>query len=222
LPPDPADAEIESLWLAVSGTAARSLAILAARAGEGTTTLAEALTRRAAVGGRRTLYVDLSGAHAAGAGLGLAPDAILPGAQDGVGVLANPSEASAHAWRDPARLAAQAASWLEAWDLLILDCAPLLADVSSGVPPLSVATAAEATILVVLSGRTPASDVRDVQQRLERARARLIGTVLNDRDNPSLLAELEREAGRLDRVAPGVSRRIRGALRRSSLLAQRT
>jgi Mrp family chromosome partitioning ATPase len=136
--------------------------------------------------------------------------------------LANPSEASALAWRDPVKLAAQASAWRAAWDLVIFDTAPLLDQGVAGVPPLSVAAAVEAAILLVLAGRTAASDVREVQQRLERARARLIGTVLNDRDNPSLLAEMEREAARLGRFAPGVARRIQGGLRRSSLLAQRT
>lgn len=218
---DPGAREVEGLWLAVAGSSARSLAIVAAHAGEGTTTLAEALTRRAALGGRRALYVDLSGGHA-GAGLGLAPDAILPGAQEGIGVLANPSDAAVLAWRDPLRLAAQVAAWAEHWDLVLFDTAPLLAEAGAWVPPMAVAAAAEATILLVLAGRTAASDVREAQQRLERARARLIGTVMNDRENPSLLTEMEREAGRLGRVAPGLARRIKGGLRRSSLLTQRT
>jgi Mrp family chromosome partitioning ATPase len=221
MPLDPSDREVEALWLAVADSGARSLAIVAAHPGEGTTSLAEALTRRAALGGRRALYVDLSGGHAA-AGLGLAPDAILPGERDGIGVLAYPSDATALAWRDPARLVAQALAWRDDWDIVVFDTAPLLAEGGHGVPPASVAAAAEATILLVLAGRTAAADVREARQRLDRARARLIGTVLNDRENPSLLAEMEREVGRLDRLAPGLARRIKGGLRRSSLLAQRS
>lgn len=222
MPPDPHDAEIETLWMAIAAAGARSIAIVAANAGDGATSLAEALTRRAALGGQRALFVDLSGGRPATGGLGVAPDTILPGEHQGIGVLANPSADSATAWRDPARLAAQVARWAQDWDHIILDTAPLLAAGASGVPPLSVAAAAEATILLVLAGRTAASDVREAHQRLDRARARLLGTVLNDRDNPSLLAEMEREAGRLERFAPGLVRRIRGGLRRSSLLGQRT
>lgn len=221
MPLDPSDREVEALWLSVADSGAKSLAVVAAKAGEGTTSLAEALTRRAALGGRRALYVDLSGSHAA-AGLGLAPDAILPGERPGIGVLAFPSDASALAWRDPARLAQQVAAWQAEWDMVVFDTAPLLAEGGQGVPPASVAAAAEATILLVLAGRTSAADVREARQRLDRARAKLIGTVLNDRDNPSLLAEMEREAGRLDRFAPGLVRRIKAGLRRSSLLAQRS
>jgi protein-tyrosine kinase len=217
MPPDPQDAEIEQLWLAIGGSGARSIAVVSARPGEGTTSLAEALARRVALGGQRALLVDVSGTARPDA----APDAILTGEHDGIGVLANPSAASANAWRDPARLAAQVEAWLADWDRVVFDTAALLPP-GDGVPPLSVAAAAEATLLVVLAGRTPASDVREATQRLERGRARLIGSVLNDRDNPSLLAEMEREAGRLERIAPGLVRRIRGGLRRSSLLGQRT
>lgn len=217
MPPDPQDAEIEQLWLAIGGSGARSIAVVSARAGEGTTSLAEALARRAALGGQRALLVDLSGAARPDA----APDTVLAGEHDGIGVLAAPSPAAASAWRDPARLAAQVAAWLADWDRVVFDTAALLSP-GEGVPAQSVAAAAEATLLVVLAGRTPASDVREATQQLERARARLIGSVLNDRDNPSLLAEMEREAGRLERVAPGLVRRIRGGLRRSSLLGQRT
>jgi protein-tyrosine kinase len=217
MPPDPQDAEIEQLWLAIGGAGARSIAVVSARPGEGTTSLAAALATRAALGGQRALLVDASGAGRPDA----APDAILTGAHEGIGVLARPSAAAANAWRDPARLAAQVEAWLGEWDRVVFDTAALLSP-GEGVPPLSVAAAAEATLLVVLAGRTPASDVREATQQLERARARLLGSVLNDRDNPSLLAEMEREAGRLERIAPGLVRRIKGGLRRSSLLGQRT
>lgn len=222
MPIDPRDPEIEGVWMAVAGSGARSIAVVAANPGEGTTSLAEALTRRAALGGGRALYVNLDAERSA-AGTSLAPlvDTILPGEHTGIGVLARPSSDSANAWRDPARLAAQVAAWRAEWDHVVFDTAPILAKDLPGVPPLSVASAAEATILVVLAGRTAASDVRDAHQRLERAGAKLVGTVLNDRDNPSLLAEMERELGRIERLAPRLVRRIRGGLRRSSLLGQR-
>jgi Mrp family chromosome partitioning ATPase len=222
MPGEASDTEIEALWLAVAGSAARSIAVVAAHAGEGTTSLAEVLAQRAARSGRRALYVDLSGGHAGGAGLGLAEDVILPGAAPGIGVLANPSAASALAWHDPLRLAAQVREWAGAWDIVLFDTAPLLAHETPGVPPLAAAAAAEATILVVLAGRTTAADLREAQHRLERSRARLLGSVLNDRDNPSLVAEMERELGRIGRFAPGLARRAGNALRRSSLLAQRS
>jgi len=220
---DPRDPEIEGVWMAVAGSGARSIAVVAANPGEGTTSLAEALTRRAALGEGRALYVNLDAERSTGTmGLAAPVDTVLPGEHAGIGVLARPSPDAANAWRDPARLAAQVAAWRAEWDHVVFDTAPILAKDAPGVPPLSVAAAAEATILVVLAGRTAASDVRDAHQRLERAGARLVGTVLNDRDNPSLLAEMEREAGRLERIAPGLVRRIRGGLRRSSLLGQRT
>jgi protein-tyrosine kinase len=215
--PDPLQAELEELWLALGAAGARSIAVVAARRGEGASTLAAAIAERAALAGERVLLVDLSGAARPGA----TSDSIREAGPEGVALLDSPSAASLALWRDPPRLAAQVTAWLTEWSRVVLDTAPLL-EPGEGVPPLSVAAAAEGTVLMVLAGRTAASDVREVCQRLERGRARLVGTVLNDRDNPSLLAEMEREAGRLERIAPGLVRRIRGGLRRSSLLGQRT
>lgn len=217
--PDPRDPEIEAAWRAVAASGARSLAVLAAEAGEGATSLAGALARRAAAGGARVLLVDCGGG-ASGGGPGAAPGAILPVA-GGVALLGDPGPAATGAWRDPPRLAEQLEAWRGEWDLVLLDPPPLLAGEAAGVPAAAVAAAAEASILVVLAGRTAASTVAEAEKRLARAGARLLGTVLNDRDNPSLLAEMEREAGRLSRIAPGPVRWLKARLRRSSLLGLR-
>ena len=54
--------------------------------------------------------------------------------------------------------------------------------------------------------------------RLRRAGAKLLGTVINDRFNPSLAQELLRETFRFDRYLPALSARLRSAIRRSRLL----
>src|SRR4051812_35057036 len=57
---DPHHPETEALWRAVSVAGLRSVAVVSARPGEGCTTVAEALWRRAARGGRSPLLVDLN------------------------------------------------------------------------------------------------------------------------------------------------------------------
>jgi Mrp family chromosome partitioning ATPase len=219
-PFDPRDPELEAVWRAASGAAAHSIAVVAANAGEGVSSLAGALALRAALGGGRALYVNLAPGTAA-TPVGLAEDAILPGEPPGLGLLLRPSAASVAAWRDAARLEAQLGAWREEWQHVVFDTGPLLSRDPGGVPALSVAAAAEATVLLVLAGRTAAARVREARERLAQAGARLVGTVLNDRDNPSLLAEMEREVGRLARLAPGLARGLRQRLQRSPLLALR-
>jgi Mrp family chromosome partitioning ATPase len=220
---DPRHPEVEGLWRAVAAAAARSIAVVAANPGEGCTTIAEALWRRAALAGHSALLVELNRDRPALASrLGNAgPGQILSFGNDGLGLMAEPSDAMLDTWRDPARLAEAIAGWHQTYDTVVLDGAPLVARGAQGLPGLACATAAEATMLVVLAGRTPASAVREARQALTRAGARLLGTVLNDRDNPSLLAELEREAARLGRLVPALAARIVAALRRSSLLGIR-
>ena len=76
------------------------------------------------------------------------------------------------------------------------------------VPGPVAAAAAEATLLVVLAGRTAASSLREAQAALAAAGAKLEGVALNDRDHPTLAAELSRQAARLSRLAPGLHRRL--------------
>ncbi|RYJ01661.1 MAG: hypothetical protein EON47_10045 [Acetobacteraceae bacterium] len=261
---DPRHPETEALWRAVTGAGVRSIAVVAARPGEGCSSVAEALWRRAACAGRSALLVDLNTEHPGlGARLGrprggerqLVTDqgvvtlerrrdpgglrlvagrrgteigerrAAMGEAQrlghGGLGLLAEPGAAAIEAWRDPARLREAVAGWLRDWDTVVIDTAPLVAGTAQGVPGLAAAAAAEASLLVILAGRTPTSAVREASQALRKAGARLLGTVMNDRDNPSLRAELERQALRLARLAPamaaGLARRIRG----SALLGMR-
>src|SRR5689334_889070 len=57
---DPRHPETEALWRAVSGAELRSIAVVSARTGEGCTTVAQALWRRAARAGRAALLVELN------------------------------------------------------------------------------------------------------------------------------------------------------------------
>lgn len=220
---DPRDPEVEGLWRAVSGAEARSIAVVAANPGEGCTTVAEALWRRAALAGQSALLVELNRDRPAlAARLGAAvPGVIARIDDDRLGLLAEPTQAMLDAWRDPARLAEAIEGWHNKYETVVLDAAPLLARGAQGLPGLTVAAAAEACLLVVLAGVTPGSAVREAREALGKSGARLLGSVLNDRDNPSLLTELEREAGRIGRIAPGFSARVIAALRRSNLLGMR-
>ena len=225
------DPEIETLWRSLTKSEAGSIAVVSAEPGEGTTTLAAALARRAALSGRRTLLVDLN-LHRPGvmAMLKLPP---APGASktmagglhfrehDGFGVLAEIGLAETDRWREPARLQEQLLLWQQDWDFIVLDTAAILYRGHDTIPALAVAQAADATLMVAMAGRTTATRVREAREKLQACGARLIGAVLNDRDNPPLNVELEREMARLSRFLPGLANKIGGRLRRSRLVRVR-
>lgn len=227
--------EIDSIWQAVAASGAHSVAVVAAEAGEGTTLIAGALARRAglAIGADRTageraaataLLVDLNLARPAVARtLGLRP---LPGEivrLDALGfaVLADIGIAGAEGWRERAQFAARLQVWREQWGMVVLDTAPLLSGDADAVPGTMAAAAADATVLVTLAGRTPANRVREAREKLAAAGANLIGAVLNDRDNPSLLSELDRETWRLSRLLPRQMAALRARMRRLPVLTAR-
>jgi hypothetical protein len=66
--------------------------------------------------------------------------------------------------------------------------------------------------MVVLAGWTKVEAVLKAQERLDRAGANLLGIVMNDRDNPTLEHEIEREIGRIAGFLPGIVRRLRSRL----------
>jgi Mrp family chromosome partitioning ATPase len=104
---------------------------------------------------------------------------------------------------------------------VVVDAPALLERGHGALPGAVAAAAAEATLLVVLAGRTAASSLREARAALDGAGARLAGVAMNDRDNPRLAAEMARQARRLARFAPRLHGGIERALRGSSLLGLR-
>lgn len=218
----PYDPEIEALWRAVEGSGARSVAVVASLPGEGTTLVASALARRAGLAGTQALLVDLNQVRPGVAKLFSVhpkPGEIVTMPALGLAVLADAAPEDAMAWREPAALAAQAQRWAADYNLVVFDTAPLLSKVHEPIPATAVAAAAEATVLVMLSGRTAVPAIREARSRLATAGARLIGAVMNDRDNPPLLAELERETYRLAPLLPRAMANLRRRLQRATVLS---
>ena len=186
--------------------------------------VAAALARRAGLAGGQALLVDLNQVRPGIAklfDLRPSPGEIVTLPALGIGVLADPSADDANAWREPAALAAQVQRWSSEYGLTVFDAAPLLSKVHEPIPATAVSAAAEATVLVTLSGRTPVPAVREARERLTAAGARLIGAVLNDRDNPPLLAELERETYRFAPLLPRLMAAVRRRLQRATVLGVR-
>ncbi len=262
----PYDPEIEAVWRALVAANARSVAIVAADPGEGTTLLAGAIARRAGLSSpardlalreaSRVFTVDRRAGPARGTpampadGAARGPDGrVLPGLLVdlnltrpavsrllglrprpgeiirlealGLAVLGDPGVDGADGWREPAMISARLVGWRQQWSMVVFDTAPLRSREEGALSAVTVAQAADATILVTLAGRTPASHIREARDALTTAGARLIGTVLNDRDNPSLLSEMERETDRFSPLFPRLMAGLRRRMRSSALLGVR-
>lgn len=229
--------ELDAIWHAVANAGARSLAVVAANPGEGTTLIATALARRAGLSasaetgpdGRRppattALLVDLDLTRPSVArSLGLRPaaDEIVPLEAMGISVLGLTSATAAGEWRERSKLTRQLAAWRQEYNVVVLDTAPLLTGDADEITGATAASAADACVMVTLAGRTPSSRIREARDMLNAAGANLIGTILNDRDNPSLRAELDRQTYRLNRLLPQTMGKLRRKIARSPLLSAR-
>lgn len=82
----------------------------------------------------------------------------------------------------------------------------------------AIAAACDTVLLIALAGQTTQAALADSIEALTGARASIGGLVLNDRFNPTLGAELAREAQRLSRIAPRLSKRLERLCRASTFL----
>jgi len=231
--------EIDAIWHAVSSTGARSIAVVSAEPGEGTTMIAAALARRAGLSatsdipthsGRRppanstALLVDLDiGRPSVARILGLRPraDEIVRLDAMGIAVLGDVGPDAMECWRERGQLADQLKDWRSDWSVVVLNGAPLLTEDADEIPGTTAAAAADVCVLVTLAGRTPGNRVREARDKLSAAGANLIGSILNDRDNPSLLAELDRETYRFAKAFPRSMAALRARMHRSPILSAR-
>lgn len=226
-------AELEALYERTLGHGLRSLAITSPSWRSGVSTLAAALARRAAAGGRRTLLVDLNlmrpaldrlvGAQPTAVDWALhdgsAGHALVPATQSNLTLLTPPRQRAFDILSREADTIRQAiAQWQEEWDCVILDCLPVTARNRANLPTPQVCAACQGTILVVLANGTTGPELSAASETLEQAGARLLGAVVNDMNNPSLLEELCREADRLRSMAPILAERIKRWLRGRRLL----
>lgn len=225
--------EIEELYGRTVAAGYQSIAITAAKPGEGTSTIAYALARRTAAAGKKTLLVDFNmAAPSVGSRLALvsktwqpgsecATDAVYPLGSTGLYALPAPSCINnAWAFREVAQLSGQIASWHEEYEVIIADTSSLTQRNRGNIPPEVVCAACSGTVLTVLAGKTREAAVIEARDRLDRAGVRILGGVMNDMKAPGLASELMRETRRLDRVVPKVMRKLRGMIQRSSILNQ--
>ncbi|WP_323795511.1 AAA family ATPase [Nisaea sp.] len=226
--------EIDTLYRHIVSRNVRRFAVASVSPGEGATTLAYSLARRASRAGKRVLLIDLNVYKPSlGALLGVErvewnpniedlTDKIVNFGSDGMSVLPAPlDEPLSPAFRETGSLERMLDRLEESYDLIVLDIAPLLLSNARNVPPFTVSRAARTVLLAVMMRVTRQANLERATALLADEGISILGVAASDRDNPSLGAELEREAMRLNPVFPAGANWLARQIRKVGFLYER-
>lgn len=206
----PLNMEIDRIYSQILGNNNRSIAINAANPGEGVSSLCLALAQRNLLAGHSTLLVDLN-LHrpsltqvmplaTAGHRHLLPPPQLVSSNTNNItlmGIAAPTHRDIILKLRKPGVLEQCIAHWLEEFDTVIFDTSPIDSINAGNIPPERISAACDGSLFVVLAGHTTNNMVTAAVSKLNNAGARLLGCIINDRDNPPLKQELLREINRL-------------------------
>ena len=108
--------------------------------------------------------------------------------------------------------------WLEQHDCIIFDTSPLCLVNQKNIPAQHVATCCDAALIVVKSGKTQVHQLKDAMEILHTVDVNLVGTVMNDFDNPLLGVELIRQCQKMGHRLPRLSNWLTRKIKKSSFL----
>ncbi|MGF1755364.1 chromosome partitioning protein ParA [Vibrio makurazakiensis] len=201
--------EIEQLYLAAEINGHKSICITSCHSGDGVTSVAAALTERYMLAGHSALYVDLNLFNPAFKDLELFHGLTdqdkqqqpliehIDTHQTFVGVPAPTQASTLLAYKDPTTLRNEVTQWLGHYDRVIIDTSPLLNVNKGNIPAQSVASACEATIVVVAYGETSAHHLVQGKGLLTAQSVNILGSVFNMKNTPSFTQELVRQLNKV-------------------------
>jgi len=210
--------EIESTYNQTIGAGYRTLAITSAKLGEGKTTLVKSLAKRARFSGKNVLVVELNTFNPTlSQKLSQLPNSksttIVPIKEQGYSLLPAPQtfQEIMH-YKETQVLTEAVNEWLESYDCIIFDTSSLQSLNQNNIPSEIVCEVCEGTILIIEAGETPANIIEEGIDKLKSRKVNLIGSVLNDKNNPTLLSEVLRETNRLNGIFPKTMVKLRKIL----------
>lgn len=212
----PASPSVESVFQATVARGARVIGVVGVAGGVGASTLARSLAGRCVAGRRRTLLVDASRDVASG------PKPLKPARDRDTPdrVTLCPSGEDVFAIRTPGALRRMLDESYGEYETVIVDCAPAIERPDDAIPGRFSAASVDAAIIVCLGGKVTSDDLNGAKAAL--GGAPVAGVVVNGRDQPTLGAEIAREARRFSRYLPLVARRIAQRAENSRFLDVRT
>lgn len=104
------------------------------------------------------------------------------------------------------------------YDLIVIDTNYFLHYSIEELPTTNLCQIADATILIVLSGKVTVDEVKQVTDKMKLKGIKIIGIVMNDVNYPKLVDELCEATHYLDSYFPNASEKLRAWLKKSSLL----
>ncbi|MCC4796673.1 protein SypD [Enterovibrio norvegicus] len=228
----PLNLEVERIYFQVIRNDYKTLAFASTESREGVTSLATAIAQRSLLAGKSTLVVDLNLYHPSleSQGMttvqserGLLPNPELVGVAGEhayfTGIIAPSKRETIMELRRPGSLEAYLEEWHKDYDLVIFDTSPMSRLNANNIPPERVAAAADGTIFVVMAGQTTTAMAAESVKKLNDAGAHILGSVINDKNNPSLKVEILREIGRLKKRLPKLAGKLRKMVLSSHLLS---
>lgn len=228
----PLNLEVERIYFQIIRNDYKTLAFASTESGEGVTSLATAIAQRSLLAGKSTLVVDLNLYHPSleSQGMttvkserGLLPNPELVGVAGEhayfTGIIAPSKRETIMELRRPGSLEAYLEEWHKDYDLVIFDTSPMSRLNANNIPPERVAAAADGTIFVVMAGQTTNAMAAESVKKLNDAGAHILGSVINDKNNPSLKVEILREIGRIKNRLPKLAGKLRKMVLSSHLLS---
>ncbi len=235
--------EIERIYSHLSMSDIKTLAFCSANPNEGLSTICGLLAQRSLLAGQRTLVVDFNSYHPSltavfddvysieqnekgGLARSLAchPKLVCIEQETSLiqktvlGVTAPQSKLALLKLRTPSVLQAIINEWKSMFDVIIFDTTPINKANQNNLPGELIAQACDACILIVKAGHTTEEQVSQAMGKLTQNQVNLIGSILNDQDNPPLQHELLRELAKLKVIPAKIQAHIRAKILNSNFL----
>ena len=217
--------EVERIALATLGQGTRTIGIASHGGQAGVSTLAADLAEVTALSGVATVYVDLTTTVLPNArdiiwrpGQGGAGQAITHDAR-GFDVLTARFDLNTRfLFNNVERLKQSFNDELSRYQVVIVDIPALCVAEADHINGAAAAAACDGVMLVCVSGRITRAELIQGTAALDAAKVKVIGTVLNDIECPTIGADIAREALRLERFAPRFAGWVSAKARTSTFL----
>lgn len=196
--------ETEQLFIMAETSNSKTLCVTACHANAGVTSLAMAMAERYLLAGYKTLLIDLNlhrPAFEPVIDIGHSDNLTLIADKDSMrcfqGRCCHLDTQALLQMRKELFLSQQLEVWMKDYQRIVIDTSPLLQQNRGNIPANLVASACDKTILSVLAGTTTKQDLKKALDMLSLKPISMLGTVLNQREQPTLSHELQREINRL-------------------------
>lgn len=220
---DPASQSIEAIHQFANSQSARIIGLIGVDHDSGVTSTGEALATRYARGRKRALLVDASGlasslasslascpesASAQPSGDQIVASSLVADAKGFSRVSLRPSAEELLPMRDIARLKKILRDDFPSFDVIIIDTPPAHDVNGHALPATIIANACDTVLLVCVTANITRTLLEEACVNLRAVNAPLAGVIVNRREQPTLGAEIAREARRFQKYFPSASAKI--------------